>query len=181
MTRHSRASGRTRILALGAMLSCIAALAVAGDRAIPAALKRLIDCRAVAADPARLACYDSAVAQLTGVLDKGEVVALDKQQVTTARRQAFGFHLPSLSMFDGGADQHELDRISATVKDAHQKADGMWVIELEDGAVWSQVPDEEHLSRYPHRGSTVEIRKASMGTFFMNVDGQRAIRAKRTD
>jgi hypothetical protein len=162
------------------VLSSVAALAVAGDRAIPAALKRLIDCRSVTADPERLACYDSAVAQLTGVLDKGEVVALDKQQVTTARRQAFGFHLPSLSMFDTSG-QPELDRISATVKDAHQRADGTWVIELEDGAVWSQIPDDEHLSRYPHRGSKVEIRKASLGTFFINIDGQRAIRAKRTD
>ena len=39
--------------------------------------------------------------------------------------------------------------------------------------------DSETLFREPKKGSKVEIRKASMGGYFMNVDGQRAIRARR--
>ena len=61
---------------------------------------------------------------------------------------------------------------------AYQQGDGKWSLELEDGAVWVQT-ESATLGRRPKDGSTVEIRKAAMGSYFINIDGQRAIRAKR--
>ena len=51
-------------------------------------------------------------------------------------------------------------------------------MELEDGGVWAQT-DNELIGHDPHRGSKVEIKKAAMGSFFMKIDGQRALRARR--
>jgi hypothetical protein len=163
----------------GLLVAAAAGAAMAADPSLPAGLKRLIACRQVADKDQRLACYDAAVDALTGQLDKGEVVAVDKDQAREVRRQAFGFRMPSISLFERGEKPEEVDRLTATVADAHQRGDGKWVLELEDGAVWTQI-DAETLSKYPKKGSKVEIRKASLGTYFINIDGQRAIRAQRT-
>jgi hypothetical protein len=103
---------------------------------------------------------------------------MDREQTRTARRQAFGFNLPSLSIFDRGEQPETVDRVAAVVKAAYQGGDGKWTVELEDGAVWAQT-DNEPVARNPRPGSRAEIRKASMGSFFMNLDGQRAVRARR--
>jgi hypothetical protein len=169
----------TTPLVTAAVLALAAGAALAADPGLPAGIKRLLDCRKVAGDPARLACYDAAVDELTGQIDKGEVVAVDKQQAREVRRQAFGFRMPSISLFERGEKPEEIDRLAATVATAYQLGDGKWVLELEDGAVWRQV-DAEKLTKYPKKGSKVEIRKASMGTYFINVEGQHAIRAQRT-
>ena len=168
---------------LGAGLALIlgAAVVAKGDSAqLPGAVKRLLECHAITADSARLACYDAAASELSNLLTKGEIVAVDREQVRTVRRQAFGFTLPSLGLLDRSDKPEEIEQITAVVAEARRRADGTWVLTLEDGAVWAQI-DREDLSKYPRKGSKAEIRKAAMGSFFINLDGQRAIRAKRVE
>lgn len=172
--------GRVALLAGGLALALGAAVLAKDESALPAAVKRLLDCRLVAADPARLACYDAAAVELAGLLTKGEIVAVDKDQVRKVRRQAFGFKLPSLNILERSDKPEEIEQIFATVTEAHQRADQTWVVTLDDGAVWSQV-DREKLSKYPRKGSKAEVRRASLGTYFLRLDGQTAIRAKRVE
>ena len=49
---------------------------------------------------------------------------------------------------------------------------------MEDGAVWQQI-DTTRLPREPKAGQKVKIKVAAMGSYFANVNGQRAIRMKR--
>ncbi|MDB5423676.1 MAG: hypothetical protein JWQ29_1092 [Phenylobacterium sp.] len=163
-----------------ALCAAIGASALAQSKVAdaPAALRRLIDCRKLTEEHARVVCYDAGVDAVVASLTSGDIVAVDKEQVTKVKRQAFGFSLPSLSLFDRADKPAPLENLSATVAHAYQRGDGAWVLELEDGAVWAQT-DQEQLTRYPKKGSKAEIRKAAMGTFFINLDGQRAIRAKR--
>jgi hypothetical protein len=158
----------------------------------PAVVKALGACRALTDNAQRLACYDAAAASLVQAEAKGEIVVVDRARAEKVRRQAFGFSLPSLDVFDrparaARADAPEsarteppppLDRITTTVKRASLRGDGKWVFELEDGAVWLQT-DTEPLRKGARAGSTIEIRKTAMGGYFLNVDGQRAIRANR--
>jgi hypothetical protein len=175
-----RNRGRWAQLIVGGLIAAVAAgAALAADPALPAGVQKLLACRKVAEKDQRLACYDAAVDELTGQLKTGEVVAVDRQQAREVRRQAFGFRMPSISLFERGEKPEEVAQLSATVADAHQRGDGKWVLELEDGAVWTQI-DDERILRDPKKGSKVEIRKASLGTYFINVEGQRAIRAQRT-
>jgi len=163
-----------------ALCAAIGASALAQSKVgdAPAALRRLIDCRKLTDEHGRLVCYDAAVDAIAASLTTGDIVAVDKEQVTKVKRQAFGFSLPTLNLFDRADKPAPLESLSATVARAYQRGDGAWVLELEDGAVWTQT-DQERLSRYPKKGSKAEIRKAALGTFFINLDGQRAIRAKR--
>jgi hypothetical protein len=49
---------------------------------------------------------------------------------------------------------------------------------LEDGARWTQT-DSTRVNRTPKAGMKARIRRAAMGSFFVNIDGQLAIRMKR--
>lgn len=171
-------------LGLGAGFAALAigaALAETAASPLPAAVQKLLDCRGTSADAARLACYDGAVAELGKLIASGEIVVVDHERVAKVKRQAFGFSLPSLSLFErGGPDGKpvELEQITATVRQAAQTADGKWTVVLDDGSVWRQI-DLEKLSKYPKNGSKADVRKASMGSYFMNLDGQRALRVER--
>ena len=142
------------------------------------AVQAVIDCQAVSDGPLRLACFDKTVAGMAQAEAKGDLVTIDREQRRAVRRQAFGLILPSLAMFDRGERPEDADRISAKVKSAMHTGTGKWIIVLDDGAAWRQIDDNE-LYRSPHTGSDVVIRKAMLGSFFMNVDGQQAIRVHR--
>lgn len=173
MTQIARA---TKGALLAAALTLTAGGVQAADRA--PVLQAVVDCRAIADSNARLACYDAAAARLEEAETKGDVVVLDREQRQQARREAFGFTLPSFDILNRGEPAEKLDRVTFKVVRATQANDGSWTLELDSGAVWRQT-DQEGLSRRPKPGTTVEIRNAAMGGYFMNVDGQRAIRVKR--
>jgi len=141
-------------------------------------LQRLIDCRKVADDAARLACYDAQVAAVDQAEAKGDIVVVDREQARSVRRQAFGFTMPSMTLFERGEKPEEIDNVAGVVKSARRGADGKWVVELQDGAVWAQI-DTEKVSRDPRPGMEVKIRKAAIGSYMMNLGGQRAVRARR--
>ena len=144
----------------------------------PAVVERLLDCRKLAGDAERLACYDKASAAMESATANGDLVALDREQRRAARRQAFGFVLPTLSFLERGEKVEEANHIAATAVDVGRNALGKWVVTLDDGAVWVQVEAVE-LGRRPHKGSKVVISKGLLGAFFMTIDGEGAGKAKR--
>jgi hypothetical protein len=146
----------------------------------PATIKALFDCRAIVADADRLACYDKAVGAVNTAEKAGEVIIVDRQEARAARRQAFGLDLSALSILDRSEEKTEVDRVIGEAVSARQGPDGRWTVVLADGAVWKQT-DDQPMSKNPKKGSKVEVRKASMGSYFMNIDGQRAVRARRAD
>lgn len=165
------------VLALAAP-AVAAAQARTGEAPRAAQLEAVAACRTIADSTQRLACFDAAAAQLVEAEQSGEVVVVSRAQAQAARRQAFGFSLPSLSIFDRTGRPEEVDRLTAEVDRAYQNANAKWVVVLTDGAVWEQI-DNESLLKKPKAGSKAEIRRAALGSFFMNLDGQRAVRARR--
>ena len=143
-----------------------------------ALVQKLADCRKVADDTARLACFDTTAAALEQAEAKGDIVVVDRAQAQQVRRQAFGFSLPSLSIFDRTGRPEEVEQVTAQVERAYLNPNAKWVVVLEDGAVWEQI-DNQPVPRKPRAGSKAEIRRAALGSFFMNLDGQRAVRARR--
>ena len=173
-----RVVGRTPMAGLAWLLVAGSALAGPAAPTRAPAIQSILDCRALQDAPQRLACYDKAVAGMSQAESKGDLVTIDRAQRQTVRRQAFGLILPSLAMFDRGERPEEADRITASVSQAWKSAAGKWMIRLDDGAVWRQVDDNE-LFKPPHAGSMAKIRKAALGSYFMNLDGQIAIRVHR--
>src|SRR5437764_11986088 len=60
------------------------------------AVQNVLNCRQIADDKERLACFDKTVAGMATAETTGDLVAIDKAQRRAARRQAFGLPLPSL-------------------------------------------------------------------------------------
>lgn len=175
MTQITRAKKGALV---AAALAMAAGAAQAADTPRAAILQEVVNCRAIADTAARLACYDAAAARLDEAEAKGDLVVLDRAQTQQARREAFGFSIPSFDLFNRGERPEKLDRASFKVVRAWDNNAGQWSFELDSGAVWRQT-DQERLSRRPKAGSTVEIRSAALGSYLMNVDGQTAIRVKR--
>ncbi|MBX7249613.1 MAG: hypothetical protein K1X35_11305 [Caulobacteraceae bacterium] len=144
------------------------------------ALKKLSQCRSIADDQARLACYDNAAQGIDEAENRGELVVVDRGQVREAKRSLFGFDTSALNFFDRGSGEArvEVNNVTLTIDRAYRGEGGRWVMVMTDGQVWRQI-DSSGPYNPPRHGSTAEIRKASLGSYFLNVDGQTAIRARR--
>jgi hypothetical protein len=159
-------------------VSASTALAAAKPVASPTVVQALLDCGKIADNAQRLACYDKASAAIKNATASGDLVSIDREQRRAARRQAFGFTLPSLSFLDHGEAEGAASRVTAMVVEANLDPTDRWVLRLDDGAVWTQT-DPEQIGRRPHKGSVVVIGRGAMGGFFMTIDGQGAGKAKR--
>jgi hypothetical protein len=166
-------------LACGIVLAPSAALAQKAQQQRPQALTRVLDCRAIQQSQERLACFDQSVAALEAAETSRTLVVLDRQQVQNTRRTLFGLTLPSLDLFGPRGEKDEsLAEIETTIRAASQNSLGKWIFTLQDGARWVQT-DTRDLPAYPKSGQTIKIRRAAMGSFLANVNGQVAIRVQR--
>jgi hypothetical protein len=164
------------VLAFGASA---AAAQQPAAQARPELLTRLIDCRAITDATARLSCYDTAASAFDSAEKQGDVVVIDREQVGVARRQLFGFALPSMpDLFQSGARPDALDSIETTLTRAGQYGDGKWTFTLADGSIWRQIDIEP--VRFQNRpGQPVRVRRASLGSFLLTVERSRAVRVRR--
>lgn len=146
----------------------------------PAAYQKLAACKDLADPAARLACYDREVADFAKATAAGDIVIADRATVRETRRGLFGFTLPRINLFGGGKDEdkEEVKEIESTISSARQFGYGSWRITLPDGAVWEQT-DSQRLVMDPRTGQKIRIRKAALGSYMVNVDGQPAIRMRR--
>lgn len=138
----------------------------------------MIDCRAVTDAAARLACFDREVTAVAAAEARQDLVVIDRAKVRTARKTLFGFSVPDLGIFGGGADEEGVNRIEGRLASAGRNPDGRWTFRLTDGARWVQA-DSRELAIDPVAGQTIAIRKAAMGSFLANVNKQIAIRVRR--
>jgi hypothetical protein len=141
---------------------------------------KLTDCRKIADDKARLACYDETAAAFDQAEAKGDIVVVDREQARTVRRQAFGFSMPAITLFEKGEAKEEIENVSAVLASAGRNSTGRWVFTLEDGAVWAQVAAEE-LFKTPRPGMKVKIKKASLGSFMIQIENQSAFKVRRVE
>lgn len=182
MTQKARGSKFARLAALGlaglALAPPALAAAPAADSGPAAPVKAVLDCRSLTDGVQRLACYDAAAAKMANAESSGELVTLDRAQRQAVRREAFGLPLASLHLFDRGEKPETVNRITVTIAESWRNAEGKWLIKLDTGAVWRQI-DDNSLGKPPHAGSKAEIRKGALGSFFVNIDGQLALRMHR--
>ena len=172
-----------RIIAAAAAFLCLAP-AASGQRPRPAeqrpeVVTRLVQCRGLGSAQERLACYDREVAALDAAQSSGDLITMDRQEVRRTRRSLFGLALPNLGVFgDDNDDDEAASRLESTVRSATQNANGKWIITIEDGARWQQI-DSRNLGFPPRAGQPIRIRRAGLGSYFVNVNGQTAIRMRR--
>lgn len=146
----------------------------------PPIFEELVNCRTIADPTERLACYDTKVAAMDEAEKKDELVLADKASMKEARRGLFGFSIPKLKIFGNEGKEEEKFELVAKIDSAYQASPGKWTIMLDDGARWVQI-DSQVMRKNPERGMEIKIREAAMGSYFANIDGQRAIRMRRVN
>jgi hypothetical protein len=193
--RYGRAEDRRLRVKPAATLALIALATLAGSpvaardkdkgeaKAAPAALGKLLDCRAVTDPAARLACFDAAVASLDKAVTGGEVAVVDREEIRKAKRGLFGFSLGDLPLFgdrrgDGDkAEVEEVKEITAVLRAVATGPDG-YVFTLEDGARWAQT-DATTLGRQPRPGDQVTIRRMALGSYKLSFKIGPSIKVRR--
>jgi glucose/arabinose dehydrogenase len=179
------------VIAITLALGFAATAATAAEKPTappPAAMQKLLECRSITDTTQRLACLDAGVAALADAVEKRDVVVATREQVKQARRSLFGIALPTLNLFGGGKDGDDdkadsdalgaLKEIEATLKGARQGPGRNWRFVLDDDSVWVQT-DSRMMPRDPRAGMKIRIRRAAVGSFLANVDGQTAVRVRR--
>lgn len=142
-------------------------------------LEQVARCRQIAADAERLSCFDTAAGALDAAERQGEVVVVERGQIREARRQLFGFELPSLPpMFTRDTDEEKIDAVETTLASAGQAPDGKWVFRLADGSEWRQI-DSDPVRFQNRAGTEIRVRRASLGSYLLTAGRSRAVRVKR--
>jgi hypothetical protein len=169
------------------LVATVAALASAVPAAAatpPAQVLQAVEaCRTVPEDKARLACFDAAAAQLATAQAKGDVVVVDREQVQAAKREAFGFNLPKLSVLgrlaaQAGDAAEDDERATFTIASASQGSDGRWVVVMDNGMVWRQTTNPVGAMNI-RKGDAAQVRKGMLGAYFMNVGRHKAMKVER--
>ena len=163
--------------ALGLILAAPADAKKAASADVPAQMQRLLACRSVTDNAARLACFDKEAKTVAGALSGGDLVAIDREKVRSAKRSLFGFHVPTLGSVFGGSDE-DVKEIEGVVAGVGNNRDGGYIIRLEDGARWSQT-DSRPIALEPQRGDKVVIKRGSFGNYFLSVNRQPGIKVER--
>ena len=168
------------------LISGLAALAAASTLSAqatppqerPETLARLMACRGIAENTARLACFDTAAGALDSAERQGDLVVIDRAGVAETRRQLFGFEMPSLPRLFGPEGAVDLESIDSTLQSASFVGEGRWVFRLADGSEWRQI-DSERVRFRNSPGQPVRVRKGALSSFLLTVDGSRAVRVRR--
>ncbi|WP_291842146.1 hypothetical protein [Maricaulis sp.] len=195
------------LILLPATLITAPALGQASD----SPLDPLFTCRDIADDSARLVCLDAAVDALRGETQRGEVVAVEREQIEAAEEATYGLSIPTLRLpglsLRGSEDDTELAEIESAaaspdrvivrndrgqisrieglrVLEISENRSGEKIIRLANGQVWRQT-DSTYVQLTRSRADTdytVTISDGALGSHFMRLDnGGRRFRAVRVE
>ncbi|GGD51909.1 hypothetical protein GRI62_05785 [Erythrobacter arachoides] len=147
-------------------------------------LNILRNCAQIDDPTARLACYDNNIraaggdARISvpgamptpdggrgGPLDNGRAGGFGAEDIRTPQR------------FESAPGQ--VDEIRARVTSVTERQRGVYLIALENGAQWLFTESVPFAYRPPRPGDTVDIDRASLGSFLLTFDSQRSVRVER--
>lgn len=152
----------------------MAGAAHAADTASP--LDPLYACRAITDPTERLACFDQNSATIERAEKAGDVVSIDKSKAESIKREAFGFHMPSLPKLGLPGSGADLEAIQASLTQMIPLGEGQYIFRLDNGQVWEQIDDRIDRPRMP---ATVTVKKGAMGSYLLKIGDQRAVRVRR--
>ena len=167
-----------KLVLVGAILIITSSSAAARERAraeTPRSVQALLACRSVSDSAQRLACYDRAAGTVAEAISKKDLVLIDKERASAAKRSLFGFSVPDFAGLFGGG---EVKEIQGTVTGFTNNSDGGWTIKLADGSVWTQT-DDTPVALPPRRGDKVVVRRGTLGSYFLRLGSQPGFKVRR--
>lgn len=202
-------TNRMLIIVATGLVAGLTTQASAQDVSAPKEVDALFACQSKTDNAARLECFDETVSALRIANESGNLATLSRDEVKDFERDGFGFNLPSLPQLRGlfgsknpneesegvasstagdigesSIDAEPLDRVTLSVDRWETFNRGRYRFYLTNGQVWSQTESDQ--LRRPRAGDSgvveVEIRKASFGSFLLQLNGKgRSVRVRRTE
>lgn len=169
-------AARRRALAL-ATLAAPLLLAPSVQAANQDALAGVRACVAERDDAQRLACFDRAAAALPAEVRLEMPAASSAPPLSPEERFGYRGEVAREELDRRKAEESALEELSARVTRVGQQGSGDFVITLDNGQVWAQVPTGR-----PERlkvDDTVTIKRASLGSFMLSGPGARGVRVRR--
>jgi hypothetical protein len=160
-----------------------AAIGADDEQKDSAYIEALKACQRTTDDAARLACFDRAVASVVSANDQGELRVVDREAVRQTRRKLFGFALPDFGIFGGHGDkdakeEEEAKILQTTIARVRPSDSAGWVLTTAEGAVW-QMDNVPARLLTPKAGQPVEIRAGALSAYFIRINGQPGVKARR--
>ncbi|MES2497495.1 MAG: hypothetical protein V4618_15380 [Pseudomonadota bacterium] len=169
---------------LAGMIASATAASAEKTREQPELFRNLLNCRAIADNAARLACFDQSTSALQQAEAKKDLVVVDRKEIRETRKSLFGFTLPKIGLFGGGDDEKEETKeavieLQSTVEAARPIAGGNWSLRLADGAgTWETM---SAMVDAPRAGDKVRIKKATLGSYLGQIGINRGVRFRRVE
>lgn len=174
----SSRSGLTAIFLVGLALAAPAVAKKNPEGPPPKQLTDLMQCRTIADDAQRLACYDQAAGAVEKALSTNEIVAFDKQGVREKKKGLFGFGISNLGIFGDDDDEVQVSEIEGVLAGVSRNRDGGYLFILKDDTQWSQI-DSKTLAFDPDPGTKLVVKRAALGSFILRVEGFPGVKVKR--
>jgi hypothetical protein len=177
---HSRPKSRAAVLLVAGAAGLLAAGAAAPVMAQEADyLAELKACRAITDESQRLACYDAKVGAMVSASEAGDVRIVDREDVRRTRRQLFGFTVPDLDILEGDEqDKESSELLETTITSARQLTNKAWRFTTAEGAVWEINNAPTRLAPIKANDKVI-FKKASLGYYFIRINGQMGVKGKR--
>ncbi len=181
--QHARATSPRAASLIACAVFAVSAISVNAQETIAEPtedyLEALKSCQSVTEDIARLECFDAAVGNIVTATETGDVQVIDREDVRETRRSLFGFTLPDIDLFGGGDEDEEEDELfQTTIESVRYIGRRGARFTTAEGAVWemSNVPRR---MRQIRPGDEVIFREASLGYFFVRIEGQTGVKGRR--
>lgn len=142
---------------------------------------RVRTCAAVQDTAARLSCYDQLGTEVEQTPADAWSITLDREDVQTIQREAFGLNMPNLSQLIPslrGTTDDDVDRIAIRLERIIDHGDGHHTFIMENGQRWTQTEPERTINL--RAGDVVTIRQGALTSYILNSPrGGRAHRVRR--
>ncbi|KWV90361.1 hypothetical protein [Erythrobacter sp. YT30] len=142
---------------------------------------KLETCTAIENDAERLACFDREVGTLVGASNKGDVKVVDSEQISEARKKLYGYSLPDAGIFEAATEEEreENKRLVSTITRVRKVGSKEWHFWIEEGNAKWRIKNNSIRARAPEVGQSVEFKPATMGTYWIRIDGRKGVRGNR--
>lgn len=145
----------------------------------PDYLAALKACRAIKDEDDRLKCYDAKVGAMVSASEAGDVRIVDREDVRRTRRQLFGFTVPDLDILEGDEqDKESSELLETTITSARQLTNKAWRFTTAEGAVWEINNAPARLAPIKPQDKVI-FKRASLGFYFIRINGQMGVKGKR--
>ncbi len=141
-------------------------------------LTALFNCENLSSSEAVATCFRNEAQQLRTRIAQGDVMVIDKAAAEERSRSTFGQRRDETIAATLGVEAP--DRIESTLASAAALGDGKHRFTLADGSQWLQT-DSDRVRPGMRAGQSVVVKRATLGSYFLQIENRRDIRVRRVD